>query len=146
MRWYSHPAKKNIRESIDLIGEERGSHEAFWRRSWKKEVLGRRKCQDVVEEEKRSFREDFGGVSEGRKWKDEEEVLKIEIFIVLFEARGLVEPFSYRPLQKRGILSFVFLSPHPSEEFLEEPSLSCLLKRNDAGTNTISYDHFTTQQ
>ena len=41
MRWYSHPAKKNIRESIDLIGEERGSREAFWRRSWKKEVLGR---------------------------------------------------------------------------------------------------------
>ncbi|KAJ3661657.1 hypothetical protein Zmor_006045 [Zophobas morio] len=103
---------------MDLIGEERGSREAFWRRSWKKEVLGRSRRGE------KKFREDFGGVSEGRKWKDEEEVLKIEIFIVLFEARGLVEPFSYRPPQKRGILSFVFLSPHPSEEFLEEPSLS----------------------
>ncbi|KAJ3659038.1 hypothetical protein Zmor_010747 [Zophobas morio] len=53
------------------------------------EVPEGRKCQDVPEEEKRSFREDFGGVPEGRKCKDEEEVLKIEIFIVLFEAREL---------------------------------------------------------
>ena len=32
-----------------------------------------KKCQDVAKEEKRSFREDFGGVTEGRRCKDEEE-------------------------------------------------------------------------